>query len=239
MPTFAVSIINTNSEYDVNGDGSVITFIDHSNYDTNIEAGHGQSDFSNFKKIHFTNPDGTEYTFSTLGDGDALIVAPSASLLPITTLYNYTTGDGVYKVCLSAVPTWDVAVTYSNTNSHCVYYDGNLYEATGTSTGEQPDTSANFQLITVADLPSKYRYCHTFALICNALICFMNSVHEAYCGIDTLYCGEDLCKNKNFLTTMKLSILIDQINILADAQDWAKVVNVINLIKQICCCSNE
>lgn len=237
MALFQVSILNSDNEPDVVSDGSNITSIDHTGYDTNTEDGHEQSMFD-FKKLIFVNPDATTYTFSTEGDGDELIASPKDSILPITTNYAYSTGDGVYYVKLMAVPTWQVDVVYNLTATHCVYYGGALYKALSNSipVGTLPTNTTYWELITEENLPSKYYLCQAFAVYCDTRSCFLDSIKDAYCAIDSAYCGDDLCKNNYAMLSMKLWLLMEEIQILTDSNDYEKITEVINLAKNLCCC---
>jgi len=89
------------------------------------EQGHAQTDFSDVRKVRITLPDDTTYLLSTLGDGDASTVVPNGQTLPITDLYTYDQGDGVYSVKLSVLPTYNVLANYSV--GMCVYYSGSFY----------------------------------------------------------------------------------------------------------------
>ena len=233
---FGVSIFD-NNEYQVTSDGGKITVIDHSNYDTNVESGHEQADFD-FKQIKFINPDNTEYLFSTEGDGDEILSRPSVSVLPITTYYNYTTGDGVYTLIMYTVPTWRADASYTTIGKHHVIHNGTVYKCLVNNTNSEPSgTNVNWEeLSTLEDLPTKYRLYHRFAVYCNAIHCFLSLLHSALCSVDGLYCGHDICKDENFIKVMKLSILIDNIIQLATDEDWTQVSHAINLANQICCC---
>jgi hypothetical protein len=234
--SFGVSIFD-NNEYHVTSDGNRITVIDHSNYDTNTESGHLQADFE-FKKIVFINPDNTEYVFSTQGDGDEMLSSPSVSVLPITTYYNYTTGDGVYTLIMYTVPTWRADANYTTLGQHHVIHNGVIYKCIVNNTNSEP-TVGNASWVIVDDidnLPSKYRLYYRFAVYCGIVYCYLNKVYSALCAVDRLNCGEDLCKSKVFMDAVKLGILIDNIIILASDEDWTGAAHAINLATQICCC---
>jgi len=235
MATFAVSILD-GTTYDVTIQSGVVTIVDHSNYDTNTESGHAQSDFSSYKKIYVTDPDGTEYVFSTLGDGDALINPPSGEVLPISTVYT-STGDGVYTMYLEAVPTWNAAASYVFADGHYVYYNTKLYKALQNSTNKDPITqTAYWEEVDAVDLPAKYRLEYKFAIVCDLETCYQQATYAAMCAIESVSCKNNLCCEPNFVNACKLSVLIYHVEVLAANSDWDRATTVINMGSQICSC---
>jgi hypothetical protein len=235
MGAFGISIFD-GSDYKVVANGATIIIEDHSNYDTSTEVGHTQSDF-NFKKIKVINPNNTEYLFSTEGDGDEPLSSPSVSVLPIPTTYNYTTGDGVYTLIMYTVPTWNSGISYTTIGQHHVFLNGKIYKCIANTTGDNPATSpTKWVEVTIDELPSKYRLYHKFSVYCDIICCYLKKVYDALCGIESTFCGQDICKNKKFMDAVKLGILIDNIKVLSGDGDWVNVVQVINLAKKICCC---
>lgn len=239
MANFGISVIGSNSLPDIEANGSTITVIDHSNYDTNTESGHTQADFSSYYKIKFLNPDGTTYVFSSVGDGDASLTVPASCVLPITTVYTYTTGDGVYALYMYSVPTYNNAASYS-VDSDYVYYNGSIYKCIQvTAGGNDPTDTTYWEVITdIDDLPTKYRIYQRFAVICDIQQCFMTKVHLAYCAVEGIGCNNELCKNEDFLTAAELQMVISQVPILVDRNDWAGVSHVINFGSELCCCND-
>lgn len=235
MATFAVSILD-GTTYDVTISSGVVTIVDHSNYDTNTESGHTQSDFSNYKKIYVTDPNGTEYVYSTLGDGDAIITVPASASLPISTLY--TIGDdGVYTMYLEAVPTWNAAASYTTVDQHHVFHNGKLYQAIQNSTNKNPATqTAYWEEVDAEDLPEKYRLEYKFAITCALQNCFQKATYAALCAIESVSCQNNLCCNADFVNACKLDIILEHVVVLAANSDWDRVTTVINLGSQICSC---
>ena len=197
MANFAISITNpTTGDKDISSNSTTITVVDHSNYDTNTELGHTQADFSYFYKVKFTNPDGTTYIFSSIGDGDSVIPTPSVSVLPISILYNYTTGDGVYNVCVMAVPNWNKGVDY--VVGQCVSFRNALYICIDNTLAGTPPTDDKFwAVISEDDLAQKYRLCTNFAVTCATNECFIRHIHDAFCSVDGMGCDDNLCNNED------------------------------------------
>lgn len=238
MASFGVSIVDTNGDYSVVSNGLKITLIDYSNYDTNTDSGHLQSDFSNYKKIIFTNPDSTLYTFSTVAGGDETIAVPSISTLPITTEYTYSTGDGVYIATIIAVPTWRVDANYLALSNHTVYYGGSLWLCVSNSTGDIPATgSTKWTEITDDTLTSKYKVDYNFAVYCALKKCFCDSTYTAVCNISSLQCTYDICKDSNFQKSAKLNMILSNILRLLEDGDFTKISELIEYGNQICCCN--
>jgi len=115
MSNFAVSFQDTNNNRAITADAQYITVSDYSNYATNTEAGHKQTDFADFRKVKFTLPNTTTYLFSSLGDGDASTNAASGQTLPMSDIYNFSSDDGVFGVTLYSLPTWATFTTVSGT----------------------------------------------------------------------------------------------------------------------------
>jgi len=215
--------------------GTTITVYDHSNYDTNTDSGHTQADFSDFRKIVFSNPDGTSYVFSSIGDGDEVITAADVAILPILTTYYYSTGDGVYNVCLMTVPTWNIAATY--TTGMCVWYNDTLWRALMATTGDVPGVDATRWIeITETSLPARYRYCENFAVYCDTIACFMEYVRRTICGFNALSCTDNVCDSSDFQKAGRLEMILNAIPQLVLVGDWDSVEHIINLARQICCC---
>lgn len=241
MANFGVSILD-GTTYDVTIQSGAVTITDHSNYDTSTEDGNQQADFSDYKKIYITDPQGTEYIFSTLypaDSSDALINPPSGESLPISTVYT-STGDGVYTMYLEAVPTWDATVAYMLANEHHVFYNDKLYKCLQNGTNKNPVTqTAYWEEVDADELSEKYRLEYKFAVICDLETCFQQLTYLALCAIENVNCQNDLCCNAYFVSANKLDIIIESITVLAANSDWDRVTDAINLGSQICSCSSN
>ena len=237
MADFGVSILDSSLEIDITVTTGTVAVIDHSNYDDDTEAGHHQSDFSDYKKLLFTDMNSVEYLYSTLTGGDALIDTPSGLVLPITTDYT-SDGDGVYTLALSAVPTWDITVAYLLGSAHHVYYDGLLYKALQNGTGKQPDTETAYWVAVLdAALPAKYRLEQKFAVYCAMKACFLRST---YTGVDSIFCSTcstNICGDPQFKKTVKLMVDLYHLPVLIDNSEWDRITAVINSGSTICGCS--
>lgn len=241
MSSFSVSLKDSLNRVGISANTSTISVIDYSNYSTNTESGHAQASFSVYRKLKITLPDGTNYLFSSVGDGDAITVVPSSSSLPITDNYTNTAGDGIYTATLYCVPTWSASGVYTVANQVHVYYNSKIYKLLVNSTNNQPDISTT-QWVEVTDLnllPTKYRAEEKFAVTCGIKLCHAQKVAEALCSECYTVCNPlDFCSNVSIFNFIKLGTILEAIPLLVDQQDWANAQNAINRGKLICCCNS-
>lgn len=240
MANFGLSFIDPlTGQPDITANGSTITIVDNSNYDTSTESGHLQADFNAFYKIKIVCPDNSEYLFSSIGDGDASLTVPSLSTLPITTVYPYTTGDGLYVITMYALPSYSKTGVY-NAGLDYVYEAGIVYKSLTGVNSAPTGNPADWQVITdIETLPTKYRLTQNVAVTCAAQSCYAAAVANAMCAIEGLACNSDLCSNASFLKAAQLMMIIDNITILANQQNWVAVAHLINFAKSLCCCAND
>jgi len=237
MANFLASILDSSNVPSISASNNIVTLKDYSNYSTNVEAGHAKSDFSEFRKIKFINPDGTSYLLSTLGDGDALTIPASSASLPIVDTYTYSQGDGVYSVTLYTVPTWNSAVSYALITVPYVYYQGSVYMCVANSTDIVPGTdSTKWAVVSSIDsLPTKYRVYQPFVVMCDIQLCFTKKVLA--CNCSAVGCNyAKLSNDKNFMDADRLSLIMEGIPYLVNQGLWSLIADNINLAKQICCC---
>lgn len=205
------------------------------------EGGHLQQDFSLCKKIAIINPDDTDYLFSTLSDGDAVLTAPAnVAQIPITTKYRYSTGDGLYQIAMYVLPTWNTDSLYLKLNFPMVYNaaDGNLYQAITDTQAEQPDLNPSSwkQILTFDELLPKYRVCVNFVNDYDTKKCYTAKLNTALGKINNC-CVTDLCSIPSYNEAMELLLIIEAIPGFVSNSDWYKLRNIINMAKQICSCN--
>lgn len=141
MAQFALSLINpVTGAADIQVSGGVISISDHSNYDDiSPEVAHARSNFSDFYKIKIVEPNLADYWFSSIGDGDEVVITPSAGAAGDPSIdYTYAAGDGQYWIYVYAVPTYSVGASYSIATFPCVYYNGKIWKALQSSSGQVP-----------------------------------------------------------------------------------------------------
>src|SRR3990167_107116 len=180
MPDFAASLINgTTVTIVVDSGCTIITITDSSNYAASTESGHLQAAFATWRKIIVLQPDQTNYTFSSLGDGDALTGTGDSNP---ATVYTIPQGDGIYKVTLRTLPDYGGGFTYEI--GDCVYNLGLLYiSLVNANTGNAPEISpTQWELITEANLPAKYNVVNGASVNCGINTCIEDAALAAYCS---------------------------------------------------------
>ena len=133
MANFNISLIDPSTgSVDIVVSSGVLTISDHSNYDTNTEAGHARSDFSDFYKVLITLPSGLTVLYSSVIPGGILVAPPSAGNPSID--YLYPSGDGQYWVTVYTLPTYNPTAAYLFSTAPIVYYLGHIWKALTDST---------------------------------------------------------------------------------------------------------
>jgi hypothetical protein len=245
MPDFQASLLDGTGAIDVSLDTecSILTMEDNSNYTTSDENGHLLADFSDYRQMIITSPDGTTYGFDARGNLDeAWSSGDSGSNSKTRTLAASDT-DGTYVITLYTVPTWqDDIFVYQHTTSNpkAVFYQGKLYRTLqNVPGGTFPSSNPTFwEEITNEDLSSKYCTTATFALTCRGLLgCLERLTKEAVCACEADMCDDDLlCNNSAFLDAVKLKTILDGIDYASSQSNYCEASNLVNLAKSICNC---
>jgi len=238
MASFAISLINSvTSVADISIANGIITIVDHSNYDdSSPEVGHSRSNFSSFYKLKITLPDLTDYLYSSIGDGDAVIAAPSAGSTGDPHVhYTYSNGDGQYWVTIYSVPTYSSIAAYLIANTPYVYYNAKIWKALQNSTGNTPVEGAYWTEVTDIELlPTKYRLAQRIVVYSEAKRCYARRIYNANAVNNKIGANwEKLLKDPEFIDAIKLFISINSIPVLMAADRWTDVDTNINLCKQI------
>jgi hypothetical protein len=236
MAEFGVSIINDEGLKAISSNGDKITIEDWSNYDTNTNPITHQSLFT-FKKVRFTNPDGTSYLFSTEGDGDSVVLSPKDVIdFPVSTQYDYDTGDGVYTLELFAVPDWITGEDYVVGNH--VFVGGKFYKCIVNCNSVPVTDTTKWTEVELEDLlGTPFGLKQKFAVYCDIEACYKEKVYKTLCLLESSFCDVDLCKSKEFKQATLLWMILENIPILVDNNAWDSVITLINNGSQICCCN--
>jgi hypothetical protein len=244
MANFAASFRDNSLIVDINADSTtgIITIKDHSNYDdASPEAGHEQTDFSEYRKIKIEAPGAFTYWMSSLGDGDFSIVVPSAASLPITDTFDYSLiGDGVYGFTLYSIPTYDNSEAYLLSTTPYVYSGLKIYKCLQNSTGNPPASSPTYwQEITDAEtLPEKYRKRERVAITCQLKDCYAQLIYSAICDVMNLDCNIDkYWKLSNWLKANQLLNIIEAVPELVEGGAFSQAEQAIDFGKTLCCCN--
>jgi hypothetical protein len=242
MAQFQASLFDSvagEADLDWGTDCTSLVIEDNSNYDDGSpESGHQRAKFTDYRKITITNPDGSTYTFSSLGDGDALAATPDTA----TDIFTFTptaAADGVYAVRLYALPTWNNADSYQASDDmvyHQVGTADKFYKAIVNNSGSQPDTNpSDWEEITeITDFSSKYQALEQIGATCQLLTCLNDKARAAYCS------GSDLCPDDELLpiekTAMRLIIAQRNLATAAANGDWEEAAEIFNWIETLCNC---
>ena len=231
-----------NTTISVTSNCGSIEITDSSNY-LNGEAGHAQSDFSDYRFIRMRTPSGRLYYFSSVEFDDLVIdqIILPASSGGNTFFYQFDEDidtDGVYEFTMCNYPTWNNTADYSNTEETIVFYNGELYRALLPSQGIVPenDATGSWELYELTDPEDEYttRYCTCakIAVLCiSTYDCLEKMVRDAYCKIDTDYCNDDLlCENKRLLDLIKLFVAIRSVEYGVNNNQWEEVANHFQII---------
>jgi hypothetical protein len=248
--SFKSTFYDTAGSYGISvtsGCGS-IEITDNSNY-LNGEAGHAQSDYSDYRFIMIKKPNGSLYymssiDFEDLTEDQTILPASSGTNSFYLPLDHSLDKDGVYEVTMCNYPTWNSSAAYTNNNLTVVFYDGNLYKLLQASTNNLPDeaNSVYWELYELTDPEDEYdtRYCTCgkIAVLCiSTYDCLEKLLHAAYCKVDSDYCNDDLlCGNKALLDYVKLKVLVDSIGKAMRNSAWAEAKNMFNMVYNICGC---
>ena len=207
------------------------------------EGAHDAADFSNFLKIFVEDQADNIFVFTSfpdpvdgLQDNEELIVPPSSNA-NITVNFDFTTGDGVYKVTLCSVPTYDNAEPYQS-GDDSVFFSDLLYKSIRNSTGATPDVSPlDWEEITEEELSAKYCTFIKVVRICDLNNCADDATFEAFCTLKEHVCDDDvLCKNERFLRSIKLQTIIAAIENANQRGAFDDIEDMINVSKTLCNC---
>ena len=225
-------------------DCNIVSVTDHSDYAASTEDGHLLANFTVFRQMKFTLPNGDTHLF----DAQAIpptwdAPSPSGTMTVAFTLPAIA-DDGVYTIDFYVVPTHQTAGVqygYTISNPSCVWSvaEGKLYKAIQVVPAGTAITDTSYWVeIDIEDLTTKYHIRQKFALTCRSLYqCYEKLVHEANCIITTDECDDNLlCSNGTFLSAVKLRMLIDGIGYASAQNEFDKVTVLTNSAKSICNC---
>jgi hypothetical protein len=237
MANFQLSITNPATDApDIVVSSGVLSIQDHSNYSTTDEVGHLKADFSEFYKVLITLPNGNEFLYSSIGDGDDTITVPSAGD-PLVE-YTYLTGDGQYWITVYSLPTYNASVSYvySTLNPVYVYSSTKVYKCIQSGIGQTPDVSPTYweEVPDIELLPSKYRLAQRAVIYADCKKFYARRIYNANCV--NLIIGdnwEKLLRDPDFITSVEMFIGINSIPVLMAASRWDEIDTTINYMKYL------
>jgi hypothetical protein len=237
MANFLLSITDpVTGEPDVVVSSGVLSVEDHANYTTTTEVGHAAANFTGFYKMKITLPNGDDYLYSSIGDGDAVITTPSAGAPSID--YTYSTGDGQYFITVYTLPTYgaSVAYVYSTSNPVYVYKGTKIYKNIQTGTGQDPATATAYwtEVTDIDLLPSKYRLEQRIVIYSDIKRSYARRIYNS--NVVNQLIGdnwEKLFKDPEFIVAVQLFISINSIPVLLAAARYSEIDTTINFAKTI------
>jgi len=240
MANFQISITNpTTGLSDITDSNDILTIVDHSNYDEGSpEAGHSQTDFDAFRKLRITLPSGTTYLFSSEYplDGDITLAVPNGAILPMSTSYSYTTGDGKYIIELFALPTWGGGYSYEVSTAPYVVHLGVIYKCLRDTVGDTPATSPeDWEVVSSMDsLTTKYQLTKNVTITSDMAETWARLVYNANCVNNKIGCKfEELLRDPQWVDAVRLCLAQEAVPVLMKVDAWTEVATNINFGKII------
>lgn len=245
MATFQASLVNAGTglvSITIGTGCTSISITDESNYDsTDVSSGHERANFNKYRKVVVEYTDGSKYTLSSIGDGDAAIDPASTSNDTFTAQLN--SGDGVYKVTLYTVPSWGSSPTYILGDIVVKGGGGIPYKfyksLQNANTNKDPAVETDWweEITEITGFTSKYYNIQRIAVICALNCCIEEALHSAFCVIEDVECCEDdLCKNDKFMNAVKLMVVKQAIETSAENNMWLNAEKQFQLASKLCKC---
>ena len=226
-------------------DGETLAITDRSNYLQSTEVGHLEVNFKDYRALYLVDPSGSLISMS-----DLQTVNPHwdiANTIAFSDTISYAPGgkitDGVYRIMLLTVPTWDVAVTY--TTDMNIYYSGVIYSAkinvpVGTApTGNALDPnwasiSPIIELVTFnPQIGADYFDEGQITLRWNMLKCYDEKVYDSNCDISK-NCFEEFATDPKQVILFKLDQTIRSIEIATKLKAFNKAQQLVEKATDLC-----
>lgn len=223
-------------------DCKTVDFSDSSDF--GYTPGHELSDFTLFRKLTVTLPDGNQQVLSSVVPYN-IYVNPAASDTnqPFYSGFPVTMG-GVYSFTLCNVPTYNPSVTYLE-DTDCVC----LLDSTGTirffrsvapRPGVRPLVNIGWQNtweeIPESELDDKYCDTKTYVQLCGLKDCIKEYKNKLMCSLEEL-CNNSICANEclsNYLELVEIEMVLDDPN-----QYWntKQITDALNVANKLCLCN--
>lgn len=205
-------------------------------------ANHLISNFTLYRRIVITKPDGTTYVMSTHGSYDELIEPAYNSGSPIYA-YNYDVSElgGVYQISLCSVPTYNSSGTWLVGDCCCVGDSSSVrfFEALQVNTNIIPLSTPGWESywaeITEDELQEPYCATTYYVQDCALQECMDDMASNVFCSFDNI-CKKSMCEDECQMRYFKLMILMSLINkAIADA-DYDALTEYYNGATALCGC---
>lgn len=205
--------------------------------------GHDISDFTLYRKLTVTYPNGNQVVASSVVPYNILIT-PAASGDIIDFYTSPLPDQGYYQFTLCNVPTFNPAVTYNGSDDTVCLLDGSgnikFYRSILSASGYTPGITMGWQNyweeIQESELPEKYCDSTTYIPPCLVNPCITEYLDNLYCSIED-FCSVDICKNECIQNYLFLISIGDAFNTETSGDDVRDLMNYLNKICSSCKCT--
>lgn len=221
------------------------------NSDFGYEPGHDRSDFTIFRKITITLPDGSQEVISSVQPANEYINPASQDVIPgaIIPDYDISTG-GFYVFTLCNIPTFNSGIAYP-LGSNVVFIDinGNMFylEAIGSQAGFIPFLTTGWEnvwsVVSESDVNEKYCDTQTYIQLCGLDDCINEYKNKLICNMEYI-CSQSLCENDcamNYFELMMIKTVTEYLDPETeegcwDSEDYRNILNYVNKLCSTCNC---
>ena len=215
--------------------GRILSIKDHSNYITNTDPGHAESDFKDFRRFFITPLGGFKISLNDIQAINPHFDTANNTAFSDVVTFNQIEKDDVYDLELITVPTWNPGISYIKDN--CVFLSGKLFKANDTTTiGELPDGigSVDWDLINEAGLTSVYRVTNNkIATTFNLRTCRDKEVFNFHCNFKAL-CADEFCRDENSIKLFKIFLALEGVDVAVELGEFVKAQDLLNEGNQLC-----
>jgi hypothetical protein len=239
-PERTMTVVNKNCDYETILDLSELEACEEIRAEDNslfgYSQGHSTSDFTLYRKLTVTLPDGNQQVYGSQAPYNILL-QPASSLAPPTLTDLPITMGGYYEVTLCNVPTHRSDVSY-RIGDNVVLLDtgGNLkfFKVLSSVQGFTPYVTVGWQTvyeeIQESELAEKYCDTRTYIQWCFLDDCINEYLNKLYCSIKAV-CNTNICENEcvqNYLYLKSVKSMLDGDCNIPNERD------VLNYVRKIC-----
>lgn len=230
---------NTHLQVDYEDNCIEVAFTDHSDF--GYEPGHDQSDFTIFRQVTVTLPDGTQQILSSVPPYNILIT-PAAS--DPSEPYNFypsftTTIGGFYVFTLVNVPTFNSGVAYQIGDNVCILDSfGNVifFECISSLAGYTPLATTGWASVWTqvneSQLNEKYSDTQQMVQTCGIKQCISEYQNKLICSLDDI-CNSSLCDNECLSNYFELQ-MIEKVIQYGDCWTIDQYRDIMNYVNKVC-----
>lgn len=253
-PTRVLTIKNRDCDYvtelelDITSECETVDLKDTSDF--GFTPGHDRADFTLYRKVTVTLPNGQQQILSSIVPYNILIDAPANGILtPFYSGYPITMG-GVYTFTMCNIPTFRNDVAYQ-VGDNVILVDSlgayRFFVCTQSSPGKTPLVVTGWQNywqeIQENEFNSKYCDTQTYINLCALRRCIREYQNKLICSLKEI-CQNNLCENeclKNYFMLQQMLLIMESDNPETDEPYWSEeevnlALNLANKLCQTCNC---